>query len=365
MAASAEFEAFAQRLIRWQRESGRHNLPWQTRPADPYRVWLSEIMLQQTQVTTVIDYFHRFVARFPSLESLAQADEQEVLALWSGLGYYQRARNLLACARRIVQDHAGQFPNSAQQLAMLPGIGPSTAAAIAATVYQERAAILDGNVKRVLARVTRAEHAWGSVALERALWQEAGRRLPQSPKDMPAYTQAIMDLGALVCRAKQPQCERCPVVSDCRAAREGVVDRYPVARAKRSVPTRVAYWAVCCDQHGVWLMQQPTSGIWPGLWLPWVIDPEDLPSGWPEMSARIQAIHAIKHSFTHYRLTISAAVLPWSELPRPSGAPEALQRFSWPAALALPLPAPVSKLLLKLCPAETKSGAAQSRNTQT
>lgn len=364
MAASADFEGFAQRLIRWQRQHGRHDLPWQTRPADPYRVWLSEVMLQQTQVATVIVYFNRFVARFPSLQALASADEQEVLALWSGLGYYQRARNLLACARSIMANHAGRFPDSAQQLMLLPGIGPSTAAAIAATVYQERSAILDGNVKRVLARMTRAQAAWGSPALERELWQEAQQRLPRAPHDMPVYTQAIMDLGAMVCRPKQPQCDQCPVASECAAARAGEVDRYPLPRLRRQVPKRLAYWAVCCNAHGVWLAQQPTSGIWPGLWLPWVIDPHALPSGWLKTISHLREIEEIKHSFTHYRLTISVAVLSWPGRGRPSGAPKGLQYFDWPAALCLPLPAPVSKLLLRLCPVGIKTDAEPSRNSR-
>ena len=364
MAASVDFEPFAQRLIRWQRQHGRHDLPWQTQPPDPYLVWLSEIMLQQTQVATVIDYFHRFLVRFPSLQALAHADEQEVLALWSGLGYYQRARNLLACARRVVRDHAGRFPHSAQLLATLPGIGPSTAAAIAATVYQERSAILDGNVKRVLARITCAEAPWGSAALDRQLGQEAQQRLPRLPQDMPAYTQAIMDLGAMVCRAKRPQCDQCPVALDCEARRRGLADRYPVPRAKRSVPVRQAYWAVCCDDRGVWLTQQPTTGIWPGLWLPWVIDPSALPHGWSKTISHLREIYEIKHSFTHYRLMISAAVLAWPGLRKPPGALPALQRFSWREALALPLPAPVSKLLLRLCPAGTGSDAATNRNTR-
>ena len=362
MAVSANQDSFSQRLIRWQRAHGRHDLPWQTRPSDPYRVWLSEIMLQQTQVTTVIDYFHRFTQRFPSLASLAQADEQTVLALWSGLGYYQRARNLLACAREVMSQHGGRFPESAVALARLPGIGPSTAAAIASTVYGERAAILDGNVKRVLARITCAEAPWASLTLERALAQEAQRRLPDRTQDMPAYTQAIMDLGAMICRPRQPLCDRCPVQSDCRAHAHDAVDRYPVARIKKALPQRQAYWAICCDAQSVWLMQQPTSGIWPGLWLPWRIAPEALPRDWSVTVKNLQEIIEIRHSFTHYRLQISAAVIAWPGSRRPKGAPPELQPFSWPQALALPLPAPVTRLLSKLCPAGIKNGVAPSTN---
>jgi A/G-specific adenine glycosylase len=191
--------AFAHALLKWQRQSGRHDLPWQTAPSDPYRVWVSEIMLQQTQVKTVIPYFHRFMARFPSVDALALASEHDVLALWSGLGYYRRARYLLKCAQAVMQMHGGVFPTTAETLKTLPGIGPSTAAAIASTVFNERVAILDGNVKRVLARLTCAGAPWGSPMLERELLQSATRLLPERSSDMPRYTQAIMDLGALVC----------------------------------------------------------------------------------------------------------------------------------------------------------------------
>ena len=350
MAASGKPSAFAQRLIGWQRRHGRHELPWQGQPADPYRVWLSEIMLQQTQVTTVIDYFNRFIKRFPNLQALAGATEQEVLALWSGLGYYRRARNLHACAREIALNRAGRFPGSAQALAALPGIGPSTAAAIASTVFGERAAILDGNVKRVLARLTCAEQPWGSPALERALWKQADDRLPKHSSDMPAYTQTIMDLGALICRPKAPQCSRCPVASDCQAYRRGEVDRYPVPKTKRAVPQRQLYWAVCLNAQSVWLMQQPSAGIWPSLWLPWTIDPDALPRDWDKTITALQHVIEVRHSLTHYRMLISVAMLRHDGRKAPAGAPKGLKPFGWPEALSLPLPAPVKRLLARLYP---------------
>ncbi len=346
---------FARRVLAWHGQHGRHNLPWQETPPDPYKIWVSEIMLQQTQVATVIPYFLRFMQRFPRLENLAIASEQEVLALWSGLGYYRRARNLHACAQQIVQMHGGRFPRTAQELARLPGIGRSTAAAIAAVVFQERAAILDGNVKRVLARVTRAQAPWQSPLLERLLWQEATQRLPRHVCDMPAYTQAIMDLGALVCRARAPLCEQCPVSQLCAAYVHGQVDQYPLPKAKRALPTRKAYWAVLLSGHGVWLQQRPDRGIWPGLWLPWELDLRHEPPGWKHTVSGLREVRTIRHTLTHCRLDIETGVIDWLKMHAPEGAPSTLQFFSWRQAFALALPAPVRSVLLRLCPFETKT----------
>jgi A/G-specific adenine glycosylase len=364
MAANAKQPVFAHQLMAWQHVHGRHDLPWQRRPVDPYRVWLSEIMLQQTQVTTVVAYFERFIARFPSLHALASASEQEVLSLWSGLGYYQRARNLLACAKTLTSQHAGRFPESAQQLALLPGIGPSTAAAIASTVFGERAAILDGNVKRVLARLTCASPPWGSPALERTLWAEAVTRLPKQSAQMPIYTQAIMDLGALICRPKNPQCARCPVALHCQAFQRGQVDRYPVPRVRPSLPLRKAYWALCFDAGGIWLAQQPSSGIWPSLWLPWTINPDALPRGWKTTVQSLQEVVEVRHSFTHYRLLISAAMLRLHLNRPPIGAPKGLQRFAWAEAMDLPLPAPAARLMSRLCPVATKTDGEPRKSSR-
>lgn len=379
MSANDNPTAFAQRLIVWQRNAGRHDLPWQTRPIDAYRVWLSEIMLQQTQVQTVIPYFYRFVQRFPNLEALARATEQDVLALWSGLGYYQRGRNLLACAKEIQTRFGGRFPNNAETLATLPGIGPSTAAAIASVVYQERVAILDGNVKRVLARVTCADAPWGSPALEKILWQEAQARLPKNADQMPSYTQAIMDLGAMVCRAKNPSCYLCPVRDDCKAHATETVADFPKPKIKRVTPRRQAHWAVLCNSVGVWLMQQPTQGIWPGLWVPWRLDLQQMPKQWGQTAARLQRVVEIKHAFTHYKLDISAGVIDWpkTSIPTPEksrrkvlnaslpeGAPAELMFFTWQDALGLPLPAPVRTLLTKLYPFETVSDVESRKNSR-
>ncbi|HVL55913.1 MAG TPA: A/G-specific adenine glycosylase, partial [Burkholderiaceae bacterium] len=223
----------AERLIRWQRQAGRHDLPWQG-SRDPYRIWVSEIMLQQTQVATVAPYYRRFTARFPDLAALAAAPLEHVLACWSGLGYYARARNLHACARVLVERHGGCWPGSAAQLAQLPGVGRSTAAAIAAFAYGERAAILDGNVRRVLCRHFGVEGVAGSAALERALWRLAERELPE--RDVDVYTQALMDLGATVCLRAAPRCDVCPVAADCVAHREQRTAELPVPR--RRAPAR-------------------------------------------------------------------------------------------------------------------------------
>ena len=356
--------SFADQLLHWHAQHGRHDLPWQTTPPDAYRVWVSEIMLQQTQVQTVIPYFMRFTQRFPTVHDLARASEQEVLALWSGLGYYQRARNLHACAQTIVAQHQGVFPTTADALAGLPGIGPSTAAAIASTVFQERVAILDGNVKRVLARVTRCPLPWASPAMERALWQEARLRLPYSASQMPRYTQAIMDLGATVCRTKTPSCTVCPVASHCAAFQHGDELAYPVPRPKRRIPLRYAYWCVPVEAQHVWLVQHPTTGIWPGLWVPWALDRDALPANWPHTAAHLREVITIRHTFSHYRLEIEAGILDWPNAQRPPrGAPNHLRRFTWLQALDLPLPAPVKQLLTRLCPSEKASDAVPRRRS--
>src|SRR5450830_404982 len=221
-------ETLAQRVVRWQREHGRHDLPWQN-TRDPYRVWLSEIMLQQTQVSTVLDYFDRFLVRFPDVAALAAAEQDEVLGLWSGLGYYSRARNLHACARQVMALHGGAFPRSAELLATLPGIGRSTAAAIASFCFDERVAILDGNVKRVLTRALGFGDDLAVAAHERRLWDLATDLLPEAPAvggdagrspDMPAYTQGLMDLGATVCTTRKPACLLCPLQATCKALAE-------------------------------------------------------------------------------------------------------------------------------------------------
>ncbi|MEO5697809.1 MAG: A/G-specific adenine glycosylase, partial [Burkholderiaceae bacterium] len=279
---TSEPAAIAPRVIAWQRQHGRSHLPWQG-SRDPYRVWLSEIMLQQTQVATVLGYYARFVARFPDVAALAAASLDDVLVLWSGLGYYSRARNLHACAQAVVQLHGGRFPADSAALARLPGIGRSTAAAIAAFCYGERAAILDGNVKRVLTRVLGFDADLAVAANERALWAQAQALLPET--GIEAYTQGLMDLGASVCSARAPQCAACPLRTACVATQQGDPERYPVKRRKAPRGRREHVWLLLEWRAQVWLLRRPSSGIWAGLWSLPEFEPgaafDDATKGWP------------------------------------------------------------------------------------
>ena len=273
-------ESFAHRLIAWQRRSGRHALPWQ-KTRDPYRIWVSEIMLQQTQVQTVLGYYARFIERFPDVSTLAAAEPDEVLALWSGLGYYSRARNLHACARLVMSRHGGVFPDDAPALEALPGIGRSTAAAIAAFAWGRREAILDGNVKRVLCRVFGIEGFPGERAVEQRLWKLACGLLPavdehkagdRQADDSPdagaieAYTQGLMDLGATVCLRARPRCELCPMNQRCEARRQERVAELPTRRPARTVDVRHAELVLLRADARVLLERRPPRGIWGGLW---------------------------------------------------------------------------------------------------
>ena len=254
---------FSAALIDWQRQHGRHTLPWQN-TRDPYRVWLSEVMLQQTQVATVLDYYARFLNRFPDVGALAGATLDEVFGLWSGLGYYSRARNLHRCAQAVATLHGGQFPASSAALMELPGIGRSTAAAIAAFCFGERVAILDGNVKRVLTRVLAFDGDLALAKQERALWAQATDLLPQ--RGIEPYTQGLMDLGATLCSARSPSCLLCPVQPHCAAARDQTQSRFPVKSRKLKRSTREHLWLWLRWREQVWLVQRPPTGVWAGLW---------------------------------------------------------------------------------------------------
>ena len=286
----------ARKLVLWQRRHGRHGLPWQ-RTRDPYRVWLSEIMLQQTQVAAVIPYYERFLARFPDVGALAAASEDAVLKLWSGLGYYARGRNLRNAARMVAK--RGSFPDTPEGLQELPGVGPSTAAAIAVFAFGRRAAILDGNVKRVLARCFGVEG-------EAAQWALAERLLPA--RAIETYTQALMDLGATVCTRARPACDRCPVAKDCVALREDRVGELPSPRKRKPLPLRRTTWLVLQHQGAVLLERRPSSGIWGGLW----VFPEgaarDVKSfcrrNFSVEIAQAKKMPVIEHGFTHFRLDI-------------------------------------------------------------
>jgi A/G-specific adenine glycosylase len=341
----AGIAAIAPAVVRWQRRAGRHHLPWQgTR--DPYRVWISEIMLQQTQVATVVGYYERFLARFPDVGALAAAAQDEVLALWSGLGYYGRARHLHRCARVVVAEHGGRFPATSAALAKLPGIGRSTAAAIATFCFGERAAILDGNVKRVLARVLGFGGDLALVAQERALWTAAEALLPSRAADV--YTQGLMDLGATICLARAPRCADCPLQRCCVARRAGRPEAYPV-KSRRVLRSRRRHALLWLEQSGRWwLVQRPQAGVWAGLWsLPEFASGHDLQAriaGWPGAGGPLPPI---EHALTHFDWTLE----PWRWRLPARAAPrvaDALGEGRWFApteALALGLPAPVRRLL--------------------
>ena len=346
---AAVAESFATQLLRWARTHGRTGLPWQPPPgslADPYRVWVSEIMLQQTQVQSVRGYFQRFTDRFPSLGSLAKADLQEVLAVWSGLGYYARARNLHRAAQQIEAAWGGRFSDRAEDWQRLPGVGRSTAAAIVSICFGQREAILDANVRRVLARQVMAQEPWGSAALDQRLWQEAEQRLPLRRQDMPRYTQAMMDLGATVCLSQSADCAACPVVGFCQAHAAGRVADFPVPRAKAPRPSRKAFWLLVVYQNQLGLWQRPPKGIWGGLWTPW-----DIPAAepWPQGS---EPLTMLRHGFTHFTLEVEVRLIsPQTKagmlsLQRQSrGHGQALEFRPLVDFLALGLPAPVRRLL--------------------
>ena len=346
---------FSQVLVVWQKRYGRNCLPWQN-TRDPYRVWLSETMLQQTQVTTVLDYYTKFLQRFPAVGDLAVAQADEVMALWSGLGYYSRARNMHRCAQQVMALHKGQFPNTAVQLQTLPGIGPSTAAAIASFCFAERAAILDGNVKRVLTRVLAFSGDLAQSSQERQLLSIADSLLPEHDlkNQMPRYTQALMDLGATVCTPRKPQCAVCPVQHLCQGSAEGEPEKYPVKtrKLKRSTQTLALLWAQRPD-GSVWLERRPASGIWGGLYCLPVFQSQDaLEAFLPEhLHARLESLAPFKHVLTHKDLHLRPVVAGFSaidDMPQLATATSSLPAGAWFAPNAWPnlgLPAPVRKLL--------------------
>jgi A/G-specific adenine glycosylase len=348
-AAAPADPPFADQVLHWQRQHGRHQLPWQgTR--DPYRVWLSEVMLQQTQVSTVLTYYARFLERFPTVQALAAAPLDEVLGLWSGLGYYSRARYLHRAAQAVMADHGGRFPPTALQLTALPGIGRSTAAAIAAFCFGERAAILDGNVKRVLARAFAFDGDLARASDVERLWALADSLLPM--QGIESYTQGLMDLGAGVCLARQPRCDACPVAASCQARLGGRPEAYPIKTRKLKRGARFNVWLVLCRREQVFLTQRPEQGVWARLW------------SLPEFDSLEQALEAldslpgdpveqppIVHALTHFDWTL--APLQWSLPARlPRGLAAALAD-RWPQgrwvsrteALSMGIPAPLRRLL--------------------
>lgn len=348
---------FFPRLAEWQRRHGRSGLPWQgTR--DPYRVWLSEIMLQQTQVATVLSYYPRFLERFPDLHALAAAPQEDVLALWSGLGYYSRARNLHRCAQAVVELWGGAFPASAEQLQTLPGIGKSTAAAIAAFCFGERISILDGNVKRVLSRLLAFEGDLAVAAQERRLWALAQDLLPDSPShdEMVAWTQGLMDLGSSLCSRGRPDCDACPGAAICLASQQQRTADFPVRTRKLKRSTIEWWWLLQRRADGaVWLERRPEQGIWAGLYC------------LPTHGSRVEALapfggepalrlehETVRHVLTHRDLVLRPLEIDWSADVREdpfSGQAASGLWVSRRADLDLGLPAPLRSLLERVLPA--------------
>lgn len=344
-------DAYSHRLLAWFDRHGRHDLPWQ-HPRTPYRVWLSEIMLQQTQVATVIPYFARFLQHFPTLPDLAAASDDAVMAQWAGLGYYARARNLHAAARRCVEQHGGELPRDFDALHALPGIGRSTAGAILSQAWNDRFPILDGNVKRVLARFHGVEGFPGLPAIERQLWALAQAHVETVPAGRLAdYTQAQMDFGATLCTRARPACALCPLQDDCVARREGRTDSLPTPKPGKAVPERSAVFLLLRNARGELLMhKRPPTGIWSSLWSLPQADDLAAARAWFEQHVRgdfdaAESLPDLIHVFTHFRLHMQPLVI------APVAAGDAVGdnddlRWVAPGELAaLGLPAPIRKLL--------------------
>lgn len=337
--SKADAAIFQRRILTWYKKFGRHTLPWQLE-TEAYPIWLSEIMLQQTQVQTVIPYYHKFLSRFPTVQTLADASIDEVLGLWSGLGYYARGRNLHAAAQQVCQHHAGLFPKTLEALITLPGIGRSTAGAILAQSDGQAIPILDANVKRVLCRFHAIE-----TASETALWGLATVYTPNT--DVRAYTQAMMDIGALVCRNTHPECDSCPLQNDCAGFQSGNPTHYPEKKKRAAIPTRACVFALIIEGTRVLLQKRPTKGIWGGLWaFPEWSEATDktLLGSYPHTLSPLQ-----KHTFTHFHLSYQTRKITLKKCP-------AAVLTHWPNtelvdiidSLSLGLPTPIKRLLTQL-----------------
>ena len=346
-------QEFSTRLLAWFDQHGRHDLPWQ-HPRTPYRVWLSEIMLQQTQVSVVTGYFDRFVTALPDLPALAAASHDEVMALWSGLGYYARARNLHAAAKLCVERHGGDLPRDLAALIALPGIGRSTAGAILSQAWGDRAAILDGNVKRVLSRLFGIEGWPGAPAIEKRLWVIAATLLPDAR--LADYTQAQMDLGATLCTRADPDCSDCPLQVHCVAFREGRVAELPSPKPGKPLPQRSTVMLLVEDQDGrVLLQRRPPTGVWAALWSLPQHDEADLAQAWFDRILRGDFTGArtedpVLHGFSHYRLLIQPLRITGASLRDAVGDNADLRWASRAELSAIGLPAPVRRLLERTSP---------------
>lgn len=360
-------DQFAQQLIKWHHHHGRKQLPWQL-GRTPYQVWLSEIMLQQTQVATVIPYFERFCRQYPDISALAAAPLDSVLALWSGLGYYSRARNLHRAAQQVVEQHRGELPANFDQLLALPGIGRSTAGAILAQAFKEPYPILDGNVRRVLCRYHGVEGWPGDSAIQKQLWSIAEEHTPDQAGDAVVdYTQAIMDLGATVCTPRNWCCGECPVGEDCDAHRQEKVEELPTRKPRKQLPERETILLAMVNGYGELLLERrPPSGIWGGLWsLPElslsVGEDEDALAHWlkSEFGLKIgsyQKLARFNHVFTHFRLKISPVVLQVSaDTTDRIMEKEALFWYKADQFSQIGLPTPIKKVVSQLFPAASNS----------
>lgn len=345
-------ENLAARVVAWQTQHGRHHLPWQQQRT-PYRVWLSEIMLQQTQVTTVIDYYQRFLERFPTVADLASATQDEVMPYWAGLGYYARARNLHRCAQQVMSDHGGEFPPCSVQLATLPGIGRSTAAAIASFCFGERSPIMDGNVKRVFTRYFGIHGHPQQRQIELKLWALAEETVERSHADldMAAYTQGLMDLGSMLCTRSKPNCQQCPLVSDCYAHANQQTAELPTRKPRAVQPERECHVVIVESDGHVLLEQRPDHGIWGGLWtLPQFETLDGLKDFSQSLGITLpkdSRMAAMLHVFSHFKLHIN----PW--FVQSADPIERSANQHWIPLEALPdaaLPAPIRKLLDGLYP---------------
>lgn len=346
-ASALSSREFYTRVLEWFDEHGRKHLPWQQNQT-PYRVWVSEIMLQQTQVATVIGYFERFMARFPTVEALAQAPIDDVLHLWTGLGYYARARNLHRAAQVVVEEHGGEFPvSSVEALSALPGIGRSTAGAVISLSGNGRAAILDGNVKRVLTRFHAVEGWPGKPAVERGLWTLAEHYTPEAR--VGDYTQAMMDIGATLCTRTRPACLLCPLEDHCAAHARSEETRFPESKPKKAIPSRTTRLLVLMTDDGkVLLERRPAQGIWGGLWSLPQFDTNDAIDDWLDTYApraqRADAWAAFVHVFSHFRLEITP--VPARVHHEPYGIADDQRRWVFPDNLeGLGMAAPIKKLL--------------------
>lgn len=342
---------FSQRLLGWFDRHGRKDLPWQ-QSISPYRVWVSEIMLQQTQVQTVIPYYIRFMEALPDVEALAKAPQDQVLHHWTGLGYYARARNLQRAARIVVEDMSGRFPTDVETLITLPGIGRSTAGAITSIAGGARAPILDGNVKRVLARFHRVAGWPGKSAVMAELWELAEQHTPS--QRVADYTQAIMDLGATVCTRSKPACDRCPLALDCEALANGNPGDYPGRKPKKTIPTRATVFIIIQNAEGDILMERrPPQGIWGGLWCFPQVESTEGVDDWLER----QGVTAwgnrtlgepFRHTFSHYHLDIQPLLITDASLPEAVMAGDKRLWYNRRAPATVGLAAPVARLLKSL-----------------